>query len=287
VWEQELNLTLSEKQKLLKLLQINNLPENRTYRYNFLYDNCSTRARDIIEKCVNGPVIYQEENYWQSFRDIVYQSTEGYDWSRFGMDFCLGVEADRKITFREETFAPFYLMEAFAKARVVSSGVEKQLVTDTKTIVTPKGNAQSGSYFITPWRAFLFLFIVSTALTICGLKKRKSLWWLDILLFAAAGLAGCVVMLLNFFSQHPAVSPNYLIFVFHPLHLLLLPFFIRKEMKGKRSIYHLLNATILTLFILLWPIIPQHFNLAVLPLALSLLFRSGSNLLLTYKPQKK
>ena len=33
-------------------------PENREYRYNFLYNNCTTMVRDVIERCVRGRVIY-------------------------------------------------------------------------------------------------------------------------------------------------------------------------------------------------------------------------------------
>lgn len=49
VWQQELNLTVQEKEKLVMLLEENYRPENRIYRYNFFYDNCATRPRDLIE----------------------------------------------------------------------------------------------------------------------------------------------------------------------------------------------------------------------------------------------
>nr|WP_239060701.1 DUF4105 domain-containing protein [Bacteroides sp. 519] len=284
VWKQELNLTTAQKETLLNLLQTNYLPQNRIYRYNFLFDNCSTRARDIIVKAINGEVEYTWPYHENTFRDIIYEHTVGYDWSRFGMDFCLGMDVDQPITANEEMFAPFSLMNEFAYANITTGNHSKPLVFHTSIPVDSHEDAQTESYLITPLRAFLLLFMVVTALTIYGIKKKKSLWWLDLLLFLAAGVAGCVIAFLTFFSEHPAVSPNFLIFVFHPIHLLALPFFIRKEIKGKRSIYHVLNAVILTLFILLWPIIPQHFNLAVLPLALSLLVRSGANLLIPNVP---
>ena len=52
VWQQTLNLTPDESRKLASLLIENSKPENRTYRYNFFYDNCSTRPRDKIEECI-------------------------------------------------------------------------------------------------------------------------------------------------------------------------------------------------------------------------------------------
>ena len=84
VYQQTLNLTISEKQKLRRLLEENYLPKNRVYRYNFFYDNCTTRARDIIEKCIEGKVVYSEGKERLSFRDIVInilKGTNGMSWA--------------------------------------------------------------------------------------------------------------------------------------------------------------------------------------------------------------
>ena len=48
VTEQVLNLTAEEKLTLNVALEENYQPENRVYRYNYFYDNCSTRPRDIM-----------------------------------------------------------------------------------------------------------------------------------------------------------------------------------------------------------------------------------------------
>ena len=284
VWQQTLNLTDEESNTLLALLQKNYLPENRVYRYSFFFDNCSTRPRDRIEDCINGEVVYNSTDNRQSFRDIVYQATKEHPWERFGMDFCLGPEADRPISYREEMFSPFYLMDAFGQAKIKEdNNRERPLVGATTEIVSVQDMEKGKPFPLTPMRSALLLFIVITSATIYGIRKKKSLWGIDLALFAVAGLSGSVIAFLSFFSEHPAVSPNYLIFVFHPLHFLLLPLFLRKEAKGQKSYYHLINSVVLTLFIMLWPLNPQHFNLAVLPLALSLLVRSVSNLILTYK----
>ena len=72
VYQQVLNLTEAEKQKLYDLLRENYLPQNRIYRYNYFYDNCTTRARDQIEKAVAGTVVYPEQVPASSFREIVH-----------------------------------------------------------------------------------------------------------------------------------------------------------------------------------------------------------------------
>ena len=48
VYQQELNLTDKEKENVIRLLRENYLPANRVYRYNYFYDNCTTRARDKV-----------------------------------------------------------------------------------------------------------------------------------------------------------------------------------------------------------------------------------------------
>lgn len=286
VWQQTLNLNAEEKKKLLALLEENYLPQNRIYRYNFFYDNCATRPRDQIERAVQGTLEYADDmTSFQtgiSFRDIVHQYTIGHSWARFGIDLCLGSQADKDITRRQMMFAPFYLKDFLAKAQLKNAqGMERPLVSSEDHIIqSPQQTSTEEAP--SPLQTAFLLFTIVTIVTAYGIYRRKSLWLLDLLLFLAAGVAGCILAFLASFSQHPAVSPNYLLFLFHPLHLLCLPWMIKRVRKKEKSIYMWVNITVLTFFILLWGIIPQEFNLAVLPLALSLWIRSASNLYLTY-----
>jgi len=50
VKEQVLDLSSSETLAIQRFLFNNARPENRSYLYNFFYDNCSTRVKDVIEK---------------------------------------------------------------------------------------------------------------------------------------------------------------------------------------------------------------------------------------------
>ena len=292
VWQQTLDLTPDEKKRLFDLLEENSRPENRVYRYNFFYDNCATRPRDIIEKSIIGDIIYQNlvpEGETRSFRDLIHQYTPGSPWGQFGIDLCVGAEADLPITERQMMFIPFYLEKAFGDAYIENDSTSRRLVTDFQTIVDAEGLAEPPTFIenigtiITPMVAFSTLFIIVLIATIYGIRKRKGLWGLDLVIFFVAGVVGCVLAFLALFSEHPAVSSNYMLFVFHPGELIFLPFIIRDVRKGKRSWYLALNALVLTLFIVLFPIIPQRFDFAVVPLALCLLTRCVSNLILTYK----
>lgn len=58
VYQQELNLTNEEKAEMRRAFDNNFLPENRTYRYNYFYDNCTTRPRDIIIDNIKGQLYF-------------------------------------------------------------------------------------------------------------------------------------------------------------------------------------------------------------------------------------
>ena len=288
VWEQTLSLTAEEKQKLIARLEENYRPENRVYRYNFFYDNCATRPRDQVERAVNNNLRYADDmtttETGRSFRDIIHQHCEGHPWAQFGIDLCIGSEADRPISRRQMMFAPFYLKDFFATATLADSTGTRSLVSLTEQpVVIPDEDKRPAPVCLHPLTAATLLFIIVGAATCYGIRRQKSLWGIDLMLFAAAGLSGFLLTFLALFSQHPAVSPNYVLFVFHPLHLFCLPWMLRKIRKRQTSRYMQANFVVLTLFILLLAVIPQKINPAVLPLALCLLVRSTSNLILSHK----
>ena len=259
VWQQTLNLTEEEKERLIALLTENYRPENRVYRYNFFYDNCATRPRDQIERAINGTLQYADNmtanSTGISFRDLLHKYSEGHLWSHFN------------------------------KAQIVDKeGQTRPLVAkEEKIVITGKTPADFVSRGITPMQSASLLLILVAGISIYGIRRGKTLWGIDLILFLVAGMAGCILAFLALFSQHPAVSPNYILFVFHPFHLFCLPFMLSRVRKREISRYMLVNFAVLTLFIGLWTIIPQRIPPAVLPLALCLLIRSASNLILTYK----
>lgn len=294
VWQQTLNLTGKEKERLWKALSENYLPENRIYRYNFFYDNCATRPRDQIENCVEGKVSYHEQTDSMhvanelTWRDLLHRYTEGHPWSRFGIDLCIGGAADRPISLRERMFVPFYVQRYFSRASVLSDKGEcRPLVSEEKLIVQAESTAEATDYLPTPLQASLLLFMLVAGISIYGLKRRRSLWGMDAILFSAAGVAGCIIAFLVLFSAHPAVSPNWLLWVFHPFHLICLPFVLMQVKKKTLSRYMAANALVLTLFILLFALIPQFIPPAVVPLALCLLIRSACNLILSRRTAEK
>ena len=104
-------------------------------------------------------------------------------------------------------------------------------------------------------------------------------------MYAVQGIAGCIIAFLFFVSSHPTVGSNWLLVLFNPLPLFYLPFMIYRVLKHKKDLYHSCNLVYLTLFIVLFPFLPQDFNLTVLPLALGLLVNSAAYVLVWKKKQ--
>ena len=288
VHEQVLNLTEQEKLQLVAALEENYLPENRIYRYNYFYDNCATRPRDMVERAINGEVRYTEDmdtpQEALTYRGLVHEYTARQPWSRFGIDLLLGSEADKPISRRASMFVPFYLEEYFHSAQKADlQGRNSGLIAEELEITAQDESDWPSPTPLTPMRVFLLLFILVAALTAWGIKQGRSLWGLDLLVFAIAGIAGCIIAFMVLFSEHPAVSPNYLLLLLHPLHLIFLYHIVKRVKKLQRSVYLGANMVVILLFLAFWALIPQKFPIEIVPLALILLVRCISNIVLSYR----
>ena len=285
VYQQELNLTNAEKEKLAGLLFENYLPANRVYRYNYFYDNCTTRARDKIEESIQGKVVYPVSDRVVSYRDILHEFTAGSEWSEFGIDLCLGSEADEPIDERKQMFAPFYMLAA-ARGAVIHRADTMMPFVRKETKIVDAVLEDEPAFPLSPMACALLLLAVTVIIVGRGLYKgRQCLAW-NVVMFLLQGLGGCIIAFLFFFSLHPTVGSNWLLMLFNPLPLIYLPWLIGRGIKQQKDPYHVYNAVVLTSFILLMPLLPQEFNLTVLPLALNLLLLSVGHLCLYYRKRR-
>ena len=279
VYQQILNLTYEEKLKLQNLLFTNYLPQNRVYRYNYFYDNCTTRARDQIEKCIDGDVEYPTSVPDKTFRGIIHEFTKGFDWEEFGIDLCLGAGADKPIGIRQQMFSPFY-MRSFAESAFIKdeNGNTRPLVLKEEVIVDADTvDADESSFQFSPIACATFFLFLNVVIAFVQIVRKKIYWFWDLILYLSQGLAGCIIAFLFFFSIHPTVDSNWLILLFNPIPLFYLPFMVYNDIKRKKDKWHVINSVYLTLFILILPLIPQEINLSVLLLALGLLFNAVSH----------
>lgn len=268
VTEQVINLTAEEKIKLHDALYENLKPENRIYRYNYFYDNCSTRPRDIIERCLNGTVEYaQREDYTPSYREMASICTRNHPWATFGNDMLLGVKADLTTDRKAQEFLPENLMFDFDHAVINNNGDRRPLVLERRMAVTPGVQVIEPDFPLSPTECALMLLVITCLLSFIEWKKRKSMIWYDVLLMLLQGLAGCVLFVM-LFSQHPTTSTNLQILMINPLPLFFIPAVFRK----KDGRWWKIQATMFVLFLI--GSIFQHFAEGMMIVALCLLMRS-------------
>lgn len=269
VIEQELNLTSEEKYNIYKALRDNYLPQNRVYRYNFIYNNCTTKARDIIETNIKGKIIYPEEEDDVSIRDLIHECTEDYPWLKFGDDLCLGLVADFDADRKTQQFLPLYLMRDYSKASIEHNGNKRPLVKKESIIIKSNPHITEKTY-ITPLACCLVLLIITSIITFRECKLNKTYNYYDVALLLACGISG-ILLLALMCSLHPTTSINLQFLILNPIHL----FYIWKVAKKKETHYWKLSTALIIAFFIgsIW----QKYADGMLFVALSLLLRNYSH----------
>ena len=246
VTEQVLNLTDEEKMALHDALAINLRPENKIYRYNYFYNNCTTKARDIIESCINGKVEYAgREDYTPSYRDMVHSMTRNNPWSRFGNDLLLGIKADWKTDLRQQEFLPGNLLYDFDHAQIYSNGSYRPLIKERRIAVPAGVQIIESGFPLSPLACAAILLAVGIVIFFFEWRKKRVFVLWDVLLMITTGTIG-IVLTLMLFSQHPTVSLNLQIILCNPLPWL----FLWPVIRGRETRYWKITAILAVLFLI-------------------------------------
>lgn len=228
VVEQVLNLSAEDKEVIYKALQENMKPENVVYRYNYFFDNCTTRARDMLVNHLHGKVIYPPAEEDATFRSMIHKWNNKYEWSQFGEDLLLGVNADRKTTKSEQQFLPENLRSDFDKARYNG----KPLVKETNVLLDAETEMAEPVFPLSPLSIALIFAVISLVMMLFSYRRQQVYWAWDLALMLTSGLMG-IIFFVMIFSQHPCVSLNFIQLFFNPLPL----FFLYSTIKKKKVIW--------------------------------------------------
>ena len=279
VWEQILNLTVTEKKNLFNLLITNYQPENRIYRYNFIFDNCSTRPRDKILEALQGYVKFQPNNDSKTFRQWVGAYVGTDTWLKFGIDVVFGLDAD-KITSQNETmFLPEVLMTEFQTAQIINfKGENRKLVSRKNTLVTKNESTESHSttfWAFKPLSISIFLLIIGVIISLWNTKRRRLLKSFDSVLLITTGIAGFIVFFLMVFSTHPLVKLNLNILWLNPLNIILGILIWIKSTQLRRILffYQIFNIALLIGALCAFALSIQSFNVASFPIIVLMIMR--------------
>ena len=227
VYQQRLNLTETEKARIMKALDENYRPENRVYRYNYVYDNCTTRARDIILSNIDGKTSCVKtflQKGDKTFRDLLHWKTNKYDWCKAGNDLVIGLRADRNAIHSEREFLPEILAADFDSATIIRADGKQVALVDSAfwllKDVQPHFEPMP-DFPLTPTMFAIVILALVVAWTLYEKTKKKRLKWLDVAFFYICGIAGLLPFAM-IFSQHPFVQINLQLLVLNPLWLFLM-----------------------------------------------------------------
>lgn len=272
VKEQLLNLTGDQKQAIFEFLEENAEEENKYYAYDFFFDNCATRPRDVLIDVLGPDLNLHKHPDAQevSFRDIIDEYLGVNPWADLGIDLILGGVIDRPVTNEELMFLPDYVFEILEESTINRNGTEEPLVFRSEVLYEGKDHSDSGGGLHPSW---IFWGLSILVMGISFLRIYRPIYVLDITLFTIFGLLGILVLFMWVGTNHQATAQNWNLLWTHPLLLLLIPLlFVKKWFRWSHKVF-LTLAVIMGILILADPVIPQQFNGAVKPLIIALGFR--------------
>ncbi len=270
--EQVLNLTCAEKYNILMLLQANMMEHNRVYKYDFTFDNCTTRLRDLVEKATDSTVHFGEALKTKaSFRNLIYEYLNYNDkqWSKLGIDILLGSKTDAIMTPRQVMFLPDYLMKTFDSSTIDS----RNLIADKNTLIKPDYSQIKKDNLAHPFFIFTCLFVLIAFLSFSkNLPVQKFLIAFDGFLFFIIGLLGVLIIFMWLGTDHIMCRNNYNLLWTWPTNIVA-AFNIHSKKRIAKN-YFLVYAAFNLVLLGCWFFLPQHMNPALIPIILILILRS-------------
>ncbi|MFA5046530.1 MAG: DUF4105 domain-containing protein [Paludibacter sp.] len=276
VWEQILNLKVDEKRSLINALLTNYEPENRIYRYNFIFDNCSTRPRDKILAAINGYVKFKPEKEPNTFRQWIGVYVGTNTWLKLGIDVIFGMDADKLATQNESMFLPEQLMINFQNAEVYTfKGEQRNLVQKANVLVNKKEVKEPAvSCLDNPMVVSISLLLIGILITLWDIKRKLHFKLFDSALLLVTGFGGLIAFFLAVFSTHPLVRMNLNLLWLNPLNLVVAVLIWNRSLRKVVFLYEILNIVLLIAALTAFALSIQSFNLATFPIIVLLLMRS-------------
>ncbi len=271
--EQILDLSQEQKRELYSFLIHNNKPENRAYLYDFFFDNCATKMRDVSELVLKNDIAYETPESYKSetFRTLINNNLNWNSWGSFGINVALGSVIDRAASPREYMFLPEYIFQFIEKASFKSSGIP--LVKKSIVTYQQKDSSKDSNFLSSPLFLFCLIAVFIIVITYSNNKNGQRSIWLDVVLFGVTSIVGILLFLLWFATDHTATAYNYNILWAFPVSFLAIIQVLKKRPKKWFVGYLKFLIVMLCLMSLHWSIGVQRFTPTLIPLFIALLFR--------------
>ncbi len=271
VISQKVNLKQDEKEKLMALINENLKPENVAYRYDFFYDNCATRIRDILANSTADGLNLADnkEKVNPTLRELLDIYQKPFPWLDLGIDMLLGLPADKHATVAEQMFLPDFLMSNLSEADISRNGKTEVLLGNPEVVLDFNSEPIRSNTFKSPlfvlWAAFALILGIS-------LSNITKMWMrrIDVAIFLVYSLLALIINFTTFFTDHGAMKWNFHVIWLSPLVIVSLVHLI---IRSRRVFQYRLNMFVTIVFLPLMLILPQEMNRSIVPVILILSVR--------------
>ena len=271
VKEQVLNLNDSEKIILFNYLEQNIRPENRTYLYNYVYNNCATKIRDILVTVYGETITFKDKSDNKTIRALMDKYLKNNKWGDLGIDICLGLEIDKEASYSEEMFLPEYLF-----SNLEDSFLDGNINLISKTNIINSNSPLINKNIFQPQYVFLLFLIACVFLSFRQIKYSLLYIYFDFTVFFISGVIGTLLIYLWFFTDHLS-SFNYNLIWAAPFNLIFSFLLIFNFKSNLTRWYTIINSAVLFSLLILWNFLPQNLNDILILFVLGMLLRMFSN----------
>ncbi len=271
VKEQVLNLNDSEKIILFNYLEQNIRPENRTYLYNYVYNNCATKIRDILVTVYGERITFKDKSDNKTIRALMDKYLKNNKWGDLGIDICLGLEIDKEASYSEEMFLPEYLF-----SNLEDSFLDGNINLISKTNIINSNSPLINKNIFQPHYVFLLFLIACVFLSFRQIKYSLLYIYFDFTVFFISGVIGTLLIYLWFFTDHLS-SFNYNLIWAVPFNLIFSFLLIFNFKSNLTRWYTIINSAVLFSLLILWNFLPQNLNDILILFVLGMLLRMFSN----------
>jgi len=273
--EQTLNLSYSERQALFDFLRNNAKPENKKYKYDFFYDNCATKIRDVLVEVLGNQLEFKEDHITEdySFRELIQKNVKSNSWGSLGMDIAIGSVVDLKAKPIEYQFLPEYVLKGAENASITRNGIEIPLSAKTVSLYNAEKREIVDDFFTSPFFVFSCLGFLILFITYRDFKNNSRSRLMDASIFFVTGLIGILLLFLWFGTDHTSTANNYNLLWAMPLSILFCALIYKKQPKAWLKKYVFFQLLLMVLLMIHWTTGVQTFAIGLIPLFVALLIR--------------
>lgn len=244
VTRQTLALAPAQRAALRDFLLWNVQPAHTQYRYDYFTDNCTTRVRDALDRVLGGAIHRQTQapSHGFTYRMHTDRLLAPQPALMLLVDLGLGPDADRRLSYWDESFVPMVLMRVLREVQVPDGH------GGTQPLVMHEAQLDAGRLPAPPTLPpdLRLPFLIAALLLSGGLAwaghraptsrgARLAFAWGGALYALLAGLAGLFMALLWTVTEHRYAWANENLLLFDPLALLLVPALLRLARGDARS----------------------------------------------------